>query len=140
MSLIIKNVAASNKLLLPNGKPLKVGAEIKVAESIMGSSLIRKLIAENKISVRPASTKTAILDVIDVAKEIAETVALAAINPVAAVTNVADVISEVQEAVISVTDAVKEDSSVTISSDSDTSTEVEEKPKAIRRSARKDKD
>jgi hypothetical protein len=140
MSLIIKNVSASNKLLLPNGKPLKVGSEIKVAESILGSSLIRKLISENKISVRPASAKTAILDVIDVVKEVAETVALSAINPMAAVTNVADLVSEVQEAVSSVSDAVKDDSSLTILADNEQTEELEEKPKTRRRSAKKDEE
>ena len=103
MSLIIKNVAASNKLLLPNGKPLKIGSEIKVAESILGSSL-------------------------------------SAINPMAAVTNVADLVSEVQEAVSSVTDAVKDDSSLTILSDSEQVEEIEEKPKSRRRSIKKDED
>jgi hypothetical protein len=140
MSLIIKNVAASNKLLLPNGKPLKIGAEIKVSESIMGSSLIRKLISEGKISVRPSSAKAAILDVIDVVKEVVETVALTAVNPVAAVTNVADIVAEVQEAVTSVSDAVQEDSSLTILQDSESLEEVEEKPKSRRRTSKKEEE
>lgn len=135
MSLIIKNVGASNKLLLPNGKPLKLGAEIKVPESILNSSLVRNLISSGKLTVKAAGAKEVALEVVDVVKEVLETVSLAAINPVAAVTNAADLISEVKEAVESISSAIEDEVVLTVASEEST-----DKPKSRRKPSKKDEE
>ncbi len=106
MSLFLKNISASNKLLLPNGKVLKVGSELKLSESILNSSLVRKLITEGKLQVRKAEASKPILEELaDVAATAIKVVAAVAVSPVAAIPLIPEVVSEISDVV----EAIAED-------------------------------
>lgn len=112
MSLFLKNISASNKLLLPNGKVLKVGSELKLSESILNSSLVRKLISEGKLEVRKAETVKPVLEEIaDVAVTAIKVAAAVAISPVAAIPLIPEVISEISDVVDSIAEDKEEDTS-----------------------------
>lgn len=132
MSLIIKNVCASNKLLLPNGRTLKVGTEIKVSESILNSSLVRKLISENKLTVRKVTLSSTVSEVAEAITEIASAAVASTVSKLAIVTRASDIVEEVEQAVDAVSDLLTEETSVTIL-DSE-----EAKPKARRRTKKED--
>jgi hypothetical protein len=132
MSLIIKNVCASNKLLLPNGRTLKVGTEIKVSESILNSSLVRKLISENKLTVRKVTLSSTVSEVAEAITEIASAAVASTVSNLAIVTRAPDIVEEVEQAVDAVSDLLTEETSVTII-DSE-----EAKPKARRRTKKED--
>jgi hypothetical protein len=110
MSLFLKNISASNKLLLPNGKVLKVGSELKLSESILNSSLVRKLISEGKLEVRKAEvTKSVFNELADVAATAIKVVAAVAVSPVAAIPLIPEVVSEISDVVEAIAEDKEED-------------------------------
>ena len=139
MSLIIKNVTASNKLLLPNGRTLKVGTEIKVSESILNSSLVRKLISENKLTVRKVTLSSAVSEISEAITEIASAVVASSVSKLAVVAKASDIVEEVSQAVEAVSDLVTEETSVTIIEGEDkVATDSEEAKPRTRRSVKKE--
>ncbi len=110
MSLFLKNISASNKLLLPNGKVLKVGSELKLSESILNSSLVRKLISEGKLEVRKAEvSKSVFSELADVAATAIKVVAAVTVSPVAAIPLIPEVVSEISDVVEAIAEDKEED-------------------------------
>jgi hypothetical protein len=110
MSLFLKNISASNKLLLPNGKVLKVGSELKLSESILNSSLVRKLISEGKLEVRKAEvSKSVFNELADVAATAIKVVAAVAVSPVVAIPLIPEVVSEISDVVEAIAEDKEED-------------------------------
>lgn len=104
MSLIIRNVSAGNKLLLPNGRLLKMGCELKVNDTMLNSSLVRKLISEGKLTVVKTQEKASILEeVADVAITAVKLVAAASISPIAVIPLIPEAIEEIKDVIDVVT-------------------------------------
>jgi Pyruvate/2-oxoacid:ferredoxin oxidoreductase gamma subunit len=139
MSLIIKNVCASNKLLLPNGRTLKVGTEIKVSESILNSSLVRKLISENKLTVRKVTLGSAVSEISEAITEIASAAVASSVSKLAIVAKAPDIVEEVSQAVEAISDLITEETSVTIIDGEDkVASDSEEAKPRTRRSVKKE--
>ncbi len=135
---MIKNIGASNKLLLPNGKPLKVGSEIKVSDSILSSAIIRKLISEGKVQVRPVSLKNTATELAEAVTSIVTTVAASTVNPAAAVLNIVESVSEVVDAIEAVSDVISDASSLTILPEDTITADSKSKPRKRTSLARKE--
>lgn len=110
MSQIITNVSAGRKFILPTGKVLVQGCSTKANAKILSDSHVKKLISSGRLSVSSvASTSDVISEIVDVAKEVVETISLSAINPIAAVANIPDVIKEIEDVVDIVVDSKPEE-------------------------------
>lgn len=109
MSQIITNVSAGRKFILPTGKVLVQGCSARANAKILSDSHVKKLIASGRLAVSSVATASDIVsEIIDVAKEVVETVSLVAINPVAAIANIPDVVKEIEDVVDAVAEKTEE--------------------------------